>query len=168
METKDIIDLIVISAVLLIILYMIISYAVLRSKGSRKHTVRRPGKVEVIHYTFHNGLKCTQEQLNLNQNEEYSKLLAQANISDTGEIDFMKLSEILYLNKGMHKLLEVILLNEKGEALSESESEKIGVLKDDEVAVVIEDFFTLNPQKKMQFEILKLSAVSTMKQVQKK
>lgn len=156
METKDIIGLIIISAGLLISLYMIISYAVLRSKGSRK--LKTKGKFARKYYNFNSGLKCWQEQLNLEQSEKLAELLNDVELDSNTELTLSMINTALFRKKGLRRFL-LIILNADTE-LSENDFVQ---LKQDETEAVLNDFFTLNPKMKFYFEILKIAVVSQSK-----
>jgi len=125
------------------------------------------GKFERKYYKFHNGLEACQEQLNLKQNESYTQLLDRVEIGDASGMTLERLNKMLYADKGMRDLLGIVLLNNDGGYLNDGQKALALTLKDDEVEAVLNDFFTLNPQKKALFELIKLAAVSQMSMVRK-
>jgi len=120
------------------------------------------GKFERRDYRFHNGLECCQEQLTLEQNEEFSLLLDELDLGDMAGFTLEKMNKALYLNQGMRKLFAIALMNKQGGKLSEAERLLFAGLKEAEVEEVIEDFFILNPRKKAQFDLLRAAADSLM------
>lgn len=114
------------------------------------------GKFERRHYKFHNGLECYQEQLNLEQTEQLSVVLAEVNINEQTDLTLGMLSGALFEKKGLRRFLAIALRDTPAEGLDE----KIGELTQDEVEAVLNDFFTLNPKMKFYFEILKIAVAS--------
>lgn len=120
------------------------------------------GKFERRRYRFHNGLECCQEQLSLEQNEEFSLLLEKVGLGDMAGFTIEKMNKALYSDKGMRDLFALALMNEDGSRLTPLQLGQVAKLKDEEVETVINDFFTLNPAKKAQFDFLRAAAVSAM------
>ncbi len=133
-----------------------------QEKVQHSNVIDFTGEFERKHYRFHNGLEVCQEQMGLDQNEEFTALLAKVEVGDIGTMDMQGLNKLLYEKQGMRDLLGIILLNNDGSKLNAAQKALTLKLKDDEVEAVLEDFFTLNPQKKALFELIKIAAVSQM------
>lgn len=101
-----------------------------------------------INYSFLNGLKAYQEQLNLEQDIELSKIFsdlmgvevssAVGNPSGFIQDIFKKLNR----EKRILSILKIILIQEDG---SEIQDDKLLSLKNSEIENICMDFFSLNP-----------------------
>lgn len=100
-----------------------------------------------ISYDFQCGLKAHQEQINLDQDFRLADILLELNLKD---LNFEKTSIIevistLFENKIIYKILLVILLPDGD---GEIKSEELGKLKNSELQIIFNDFFSLNPTAK--------------------
>ncbi|HMQ78824.1 MAG TPA: hypothetical protein PKD94_04590 [Ignavibacteria bacterium] len=127
-------------------------------KGKEKNFA---GKFERKRYSFHNGLRCWQEQLSTAQTEELAELLHEIEIEPGTELTLESVSGALFRKKGLRKL-EMIILRAADESAPIRDAQLME-LKQDEVEVILNDFFTLNPKMRLAFEILKIAVASTGK-----
>ncbi len=158
METSIIIN----SGILIVIgVWLFLIFRQLRKgKGSKTEFKSYQNKFTRKYYRFHNGLVACQEQLGLDQNEEFAVLLERAVKGENEELTMELLNKMLYGDGGMRELLCIILINPDGAHLTEAQALLANKLKEDEVEDVLNDFFILNPKKKALFDLLKAAAVS--------
>jgi hypothetical protein len=100
-------------------------------------------------YEFRSGLKCRQEELDIEQDTKISAAIKKANlgIDDIKELGKLPILETIQklLEKGiLFELLEIILLPEDGTS-GEEFKKLIKKIKNSELPEVFNDFFTLNP-----------------------
>ena len=103
-------NLIIMLGLPLILLVAFIIYRVWFKKPEAKKSSTQDftGKFERRHYKFHNGLEACQEQLGLDQNEEFAALLSKVDIDEPEKLTMDELNKMLYDNKGMRDLLGIV------------------------------------------------------------
>jgi hypothetical protein len=97
-----------------------------------------------IHYEFKCGLKAYQEEMNLEQDQSLAEIILGFDLKSFSlETTSIKdLVDIILKEKALNKILDIILFR------SDGSSDCFDLLKNSELQIIFEDFFSLNPTVK--------------------